>query len=174
MDFLGEEDEASLLERFKQQQSLLDALTKTNHQLLAAKEEALLAEKMQQLTMCVMEIRPDSLRKKRHSYEEEEAEGMYARRRHQEDFLDDLSDPRDVVYRSAKVDFGAELAGAGQSAPESYQPTPLQQQVNLLSRILMRLQETPWEHNNQKANAALAEMESLSVKMLELQRASTS
>jgi len=177
MECHADDEEALLLQQFKQQQMLLDALARTNHQLLAARDEALLAEKMQTLSMCVAEINPDSLRKKRNAYGDDE--GGSARRR-QDYLVDDLC-ADDIVYRSAG-DFSAELAamenpafhGADEPAPGYAgallvdQPTPLQQQVQLLSQILLRLQEMASDGGGQSAGDAIAELQSLSAQMVSL------
>ena len=172
------DEEALLLEQFKQQQILLDALARTNHQLLAARDEALLAEKMQTLSMCVMEIRPDTLRKKRTSYDDEDEHGSVHVRRRQDYMVDDLC-ADDIVYRSAGGDFSAELAAmespAYRDSVSDYagaiiadQPTALQQQVQLLSQILVRLQETALWDDGKRAGDAIAELQGLSAQMVGL------
>mmetsp|Transcript_18938 Transcript_18938/g.36786 ORF Transcript_18938/g.36786 Transcript_18938/m.36786 type:complete len:166 (+) Transcript_18938:259-756(+) len=138
MDDVTSLEEELLLEKFKQQQILIEALVCTQKQLMQARDAALdraLREELQMLSVSVKEVRP-----------------LGKGKRYIDSYPDSAYDDDEIVYRSCgptEEDDGDEEADhvSEQSPPVNAEATEafkteatLERQVELLSQIYHRLQ----------------------------------
>ena len=167
-------EEELLLKQFQQQQMLLEALARTNQQLLVARDQALLAEQMEQLSMSVGEARPvDSSRpsnKREHS-----GGAMFMSDDYEEDEIvyrscgdDPLSESSDAAEVASPVSGGACPSVKSAQAQALQNCTALERQVALLSQMLQRLQDGDIWDSSDRAGDAILELQALNAEMLEI------